>query len=71
MIVQELGRHHVGTLGMRSLEPGHCRIAKLFGHAPLFWIRMQGACDAWHASREVNVSAVPTLGANAVNAATA
>ncbi len=39
------------------------RIAKLFGTAPLFWIRMQGAYDAWHASREVDVSAIPTLSA--------
>ena len=37
------------------------RLAKLFGNAPLFWIRMQGAYDAWHASREVDVSSVPTL----------
>ena len=37
------------------------RLAKLFGNAPLLWIRMQGAYDAWHASREVDVSAVPTL----------
>jgi plasmid maintenance system antidote protein VapI len=34
---------------------------KLFGNEPLVWIRMQGAYDAWHASREVDVSAVPTL----------
>ena len=37
------------------------RLAKLFGNEPLVWIRMQGACDAWHASREVDVSAIPTL----------
>ena len=37
------------------------RLAKLFGNAPLLWIRMQGAYDAWHAAREVDVSAVPTL----------
>ena len=37
------------------------RLAKLFGNAPLIWIRMQGAYDAWHASREVDVSGVPTL----------
>jgi hypothetical protein len=39
------------------------RLAKLFGNQPLVWIRMQGAYDAWHAMREVDVSAVPTLGA--------
>ena len=37
------------------------RFAKLFGNAPLVWIRMQGAYDAWHASREVDVSSIPTL----------
>lgn len=37
------------------------RLAKLFGNEPLFWIRMQGAYDAWHASREVDVSRIPTL----------
>lgn len=37
------------------------RLAKLFGNEPLFWIRMQGAYDVWHASREVDVSGVPTL----------
>ena len=40
---------------------GAVRLAKLFGNEPLFWIRMQGAYDAWHACREVDVSAVPTL----------
>lgn len=37
------------------------RLGKLFGNDPLLWIRMQGAYDAWHACREVDVSAVPTL----------
>lgn len=47
------------------------RIAKLFGTAPLFWIRMQGAYDAWHASREVDVSAIPTLSTAPETSATA
>ena len=58
-------RHLHDILGERkpvSLEVA-VRLAKLFGNAPLFWIRMQGAYDAWHASREVNVSAVPKPGA--------
>ena len=42
------------------------RLAKLFGNAPLLWIRMQGAYDAWHATREVDVSAVPTLPARSL-----
>ncbi|MGD7428512.1 HigA family addiction module antitoxin [Ralstonia pseudosolanacearum] len=37
------------------------RLGKLFGNEPLLWIRMQGAYDAWHASRDVDVSSVPTL----------
>ena len=37
------------------------RLAKLFGNAPLVWIRMQGAHDVWHASREVDVSGMPPL----------
>lgn len=37
------------------------RLGKLFGNEPLLWIRMQGAYDAWHASREVDVSSVPRL----------
>lgn len=41
------------------------RLAKLFGTAPLVWIRMQGAYDAWHATRDVDVSAIPTLTAQA------
>lgn len=39
------------------------RLAKMFRTEPLFWIRMQGAYDAWHAAREVDVSAVPELAA--------
>jgi len=37
------------------------RLANLFGNAPLVWIRMQGAYDAWHAAHGVDVSAVPTV----------
>ncbi|MCA0964977.1 HigA family addiction module antitoxin [Salipiger bermudensis] len=37
------------------------RLAKLFGNAPLVWIRMQGAYDAWHAERDVDVSNVQPL----------
>ena len=43
------------------------RLAKLFGNAPLVWIRMQGAYDAWHAAREVDVSAVPTAAVDRVD----
>lgn len=37
------------------------RLGKLFGDGPGVWIRMQAAYDTWHAEREVDVSAIPTL----------
>lgn len=37
------------------------RLGKLFGNGPGLWIRMQAAHDEWHATREVDVSAIPTL----------
>lgn len=37
------------------------RLGKLFGDGATVWIRMQGAYDAWHAEREVDVSGVPTI----------
>ena len=41
------------------------RLAKMFGGEPISWVRMQGAYDAWHAAREVDVSAIPTLATRA------
>lgn len=37
------------------------RLGKLFGNGPGIWIRMQGAHDTWHAARNVDTSAIPTL----------
>lgn len=37
------------------------RIGKLIGDGPAIWLKMQAAYDAWHAEREVDVSAIPTL----------
>ncbi|MEF2549495.1 HigA family addiction module antitoxin [Aurantimonas sp. E1-2-R+4] len=37
------------------------RLGKLFGNGAAIWLRMQAAHDAWHAEREVDVSAIPTL----------
>lgn len=37
------------------------RFGKLFGNSAAFWINMQAAYDAWHATREVDVSRIPTL----------
>lgn len=37
------------------------RLGKLFGDGAAVWLRMQAAHDAWHAEREIDVSAIPTL----------
>jgi len=37
------------------------RLGKMFGDGAAIWLRMQAAYDAWHAEREVDVSAIPTL----------
>lgn len=37
------------------------RLGKLFGNGPALWVRMQSAYDTWHAERDVDVSAIPTL----------
>lgn len=37
------------------------RLGKLFGNGPGLWLRMQQACDLWRATREVDVSGIPTL----------
>ena len=39
------------------------RLGKLFGDGAGIWVRMQAAYDTWHAEREIDVSAVPTIGA--------
>ena len=37
------------------------RLGKLFGDGTGPCLRMQGAYDAWHAEREVDLSGIPTL----------
>jgi antitoxin HigA-1 len=37
------------------------RLGKLFGNGPALWVGMQGAHDTWHAEREIDVRAIPTL----------
>lgn len=37
------------------------RFGKAFGDGPDVWLRMQAACDAWHAARSVDVSKVPLI----------
>ena len=37
------------------------RIGKFCGNGPALWLRLQADYDAWHATREINISRVPTL----------
>jgi len=37
------------------------RLDKLFGDGAGVWVRMQAACDAWHAERKEDVSKIPAL----------
>ncbi len=37
------------------------RLGKMFGDGAAVWLRMQAAHDAWHAERDVDTSAIPTL----------
>lgn len=37
------------------------RLGKMFGDGAAICLRMQAAYEAWHAEREVDVSAYPTL----------
>jgi addiction module HigA family antidote len=41
------------------------RLTKMFGGDPISWVRMQGAYDAWHAERAVDVAGIPVLRAKA------
>jgi antitoxin HigA-1 len=41
------------------------RLGKLFGDGAGVWVRMQAACDTWHAERKEDVSKIPTLRAKA------
>jgi antitoxin HigA-1 len=37
------------------------RLGKLFGDGAAVWLRMQAAHDTWHAEREIDLSAIPTI----------
>lgn len=41
------------------------RLGKLFGNGAGIWIRMQAACDTWHAERDLadELKKIPTLSA--------
>lgn len=53
---------HAVLSGRKPLSPAMAvRVAKAFGGNADMWLRMQATHDAWHAEREVDVSAIPTL----------
>ena len=37
------------------------RLGKLFGNGPDLWVRMQAAYDTWHAARNIDLDAIPTI----------
>ncbi len=37
------------------------RLGKFCGNGPNLWLNMQTAYDLWHAEREVDVAAIPTV----------
>jgi antitoxin HigA-1 len=48
--------------GKKPISPSTAaRLGKMFGDGAAIWLRMQAAHDAWHAERDVDVSAIPTL----------
>lgn len=59
-----ISRQHMHAIltGRKPVSPKvAARLGKLFGNGPAIWLRLQAAHDAWHAAREEDVSAVPTL----------
>lgn len=59
-----ISRQHLhGILaGRKPVSPDvAARLGKLFGNGTGFWLRLQAAHDAWHADREVDVTAVPHI----------
>ncbi|MBZ9821917.1 HigA family addiction module antitoxin [Mesorhizobium sp. CA4] len=53
---------HSVLAGRKPVTPDMAaRLGKLFGNGPGLWLRMQANFDAWHAAREVDVSAIPTI----------
>ena len=48
------------ALGLAAI-PFAMLYGKLLGNGPNLWVRMQATYDTWHATREVDVSKIPTL----------
>ena len=76
-MIDSIGRTKVELAGLLGISRQHfhdilgerkpvspemaARLGKLFGDGPAVWLRLQAAHDAWHAEREVDVSAIPTI----------
>jgi addiction module HigA family antidote len=59
-----ISRQHLYDLleGRKPVSPTVAvRLGKLFGNGPEFWVRMQANYDLWHAQRNTDTSAIPTL----------
>jgi addiction module HigA family antidote len=53
---------HRVMAGTASVSPEMAvRLGKFCGNGPDVWLKMQAAHDLWHAAREVDVSAIPTM----------
>lgn len=59
-----ISRQHLHAVlsGRKPVSPEvAARLGKLFGDGAAVWLRMQAAHDAWHAERQVDTSAIPTI----------
>ncbi|MEO3997161.1 HigA family addiction module antitoxin [Mesorhizobium sp. CAU 1732] len=53
---------HAILAGRKPVTPDTAaRLGKLLGNGPGLWLRLQASHDAWHAAREIDVSAIPTI----------
>jgi antitoxin HigA-1 len=59
-----ISRQHLYDL-LRETKPVSptvaVRLGKLFGDGAAPWLRMQAAHDTWHAERDIDVKAIPTI----------
>lgn len=59
-----ISRQHVYDI-LREAKPVSpsiaVRLGKLFGDGAAPWLRMQAAYDTWHAEKEIDVAAIPTI----------
>ncbi len=58
--IRDLDKNNV-PIYAAGLDKPDIRLGKLFGNGADIWIQMQSAYDVWHASRDVDVSGIPTL----------